>query len=429
MSVTPTDPQPPIMAKPSSEVLRRLETALGPAGWSRDAERIAPKLVEWRDRWRGTTPFLALPATAEQAAAVIAICAEAGIALTPQGGNTGLVGGQIPQGEILLSSERLSAIRDVDVADDVMVVEAGVTLARAHEAALAVGRRFPLDLASAGSATIGGLISTNAGGTAVLRHGTMRALVLGLEAVLPDGRIWNGLKRLRKDNTGYDLKQLLIGAEGTLGLVTAAALVLKPVMASRAVAIAGVASPQAAIDLLIAAKAATGGEVEAFELISRLGMELVVSRSGAREPLEGRPPWYVLVEIATARPGGADESLEALLGAALENGSATDAVMARSEAQALALWALREGQSDAQKDQGPVWKHDVSVPISRIPAFIAEAGDAFEEGVAAGEHAREDAVDDLAVADDRLSDLLAKRRDRTPKALHLLLHVGVVAHE
>jgi FAD/FMN-containing dehydrogenase len=232
-------------------------------------------------------------------------------------------------------------------------------------------------LASAGSATIGGLVSTNAGGTAVLRHGTMRALVLGLEAVLPDGRIWNGLKRLRKDNTGYDLKQLLIGAEGTLGVVTAAALALSPVMASRAVAMAGVANPAAAIDLLIAAKAATGGAVEAFELISRLGMELVVARSGAREPLESRPPWYVLIEIATARPAGAEEDLERWLGEAIDRGLASDAVLARSEAQAAALWTLREGQSDAQKGHGPVWKHDVSVPISRIAEFIGQAGEAL----------------------------------------------------
>jgi FAD/FMN-containing dehydrogenase len=354
--------------------MQRLEAALGPGGWSRDAERIAPKLVEWRDRWRGATPFLALPATPGQVAEVIRICAEAGLAVTPQGGNTGLVGGQIPQGEILLSTERLRAIRDIDIADDVLLAEAGVTLAQAHEAALKVGRRFPLDLASAGSATLGGLISTNAGGTAVLRYGTMRGLVLGLEAVLPDGRIWNGLRRLRKDNTGYDLKQLLIGAEGTLGVITAAALKLYPVLASRAVAMAGVASPAVAVDLLRLAKETAGEPVEAFELICALGMEMAVAkRPGARAPLESRPPWYVLIEIASPRADQAGKALEEVLAAALDRGLTDDAVIAASEGQAQALWALREGQSEAQKGEGPVWKHDVSLPISRVADFIADA--------------------------------------------------------
>ena len=356
----------------------RLEAALGPGGWSQDPARIAPKLVEWRDRWRGATPFLALPATTNQVAAVIGICAEAGLAVTPQGGNTGLVGGQIPQGEILLSTERLKAFRDIDIADDVLVAEAGVTLTEVHEAALKVGRRFPLDLASQGSATIGGLISTNAGGTAVLRYGTMRGLVLGLEAVLPGGEIWNGLRRLRKDNTGYDLKQLLIGAEGTLGVVTAAALKLYPVLASRAVAIAGVASPAAAVDLLKLAKEASGGELEAFELICALGMEMAAAKKiGARLPLDSRPPWYVLIETASPRDDVAKRVLEDLLGEALSRDLTEDAVIAASEAQAQALWALREGQSEAQKGEGPVWKHDVSLPISRVADFIDQAGQAL----------------------------------------------------
>ena len=213
---------------------------LGPDGWSLDPERLAPKLMEWRDRWSGETPFLALPKTTQDVAAVVGICFEAGTPITTQGGNTGLVGGQIPQGEVLLSTERMRSIRETDTFDDVLVAEAGVTLAAVHEAALAVRRRFPLGLASEGSATIGGVVSTNAGGTQVLRYGMTRNLVLGLEAVLPTGEIWNGLKRLRKDNTGYDLKQLLIGAEGTLGVVTAAALKLYPVMVSRAVAMMGV---------------------------------------------------------------------------------------------------------------------------------------------------------------------------------------------
>jgi FAD/FMN-containing dehydrogenase len=361
-----------------ADIIGHLKSALGEGGWSQDPERLAPKLTEWRDRWTGSTPLLALPRTTTEVAAVVSICAGAGVAITPQGGCTGLVGGQIPEGEILISTERLSCVRDVNTQDDVLEAEAGVTLAAAHEAALAAGRRFPLSLASEGSATIGGLISTNAGGTAVLRYGTMRALVLGIEAVLPNGQIWNGLKRLRKDNTGYDLKQLLIGAEGTLGVVTAASLKLFPLLASRAVAFAGVASPADAIALLNRAKAETGGAVEAFELIGRLGVELAIAHlPGAREPLESRPPWYVLIEIAGAVPGEAEGALERLLEGALGDGLIADAAVAQSEAQAGAFWALREGQSAIQKPEGPAWKHDISVPISAIPEFLDAAGRAL----------------------------------------------------
>ncbi len=357
------------------DVLARLKTAVGDGGWSQDRERLAPKLVEWRERWSGRTPLLVLPQNIAQVAAVVAICAEAGVAITPQGGNTGLVGGQIPDGEILLSTERLAAVRGVDVLDDALTVEAGVTLAAVHEAALAAGRRFPLSLASEGSATVGGLISTNAGGTAVLRYGTMRDLVLGIEAVMPDGAIWNGLKSLRKDNTGYDLKQLLIGAEGTLGVVTAATLKLFPLPASRSVAFAAVGTVADAIRLLARAKAETGGAVEAFEIIGRLGVELAVRHlPGAREPMESRPPWCVLIETAEPVAGAAEAALERLLAGALADGLITDASVAQNEAQAKAFWALREGQSAAQKPEGPAWKHDVSVPISRIGDFIEAAG-------------------------------------------------------
>ncbi|HEY1447690.1 MAG TPA: FAD-binding oxidoreductase, partial [Caulobacteraceae bacterium] len=294
--------------------------------------------------------------------------------ISPQGGNTGLVGGQIPDGEILLSTERLKAVREIDTTDDVMVVEAGATLAAVHEAAREADRYFPLSLASEGSATVGGLISTNAGGTAVLRYGTMRALVLGLEAVLPDGRLWNGLKRLRKDNTGYDLKQLLIGAEGTLGVVTAAALKLFPVLASRATAFAGVRHPADAMALLVLARGETGGAVEAFEIVSGLGMELALAHlPGARPPLSDRPPWYVLIEVTEARTGAAEAELERLMERALEVGLVCDAAIAQSETQARAFWALREGQSAAQKNEGVAWKHDVAVPVSRVADFIADA--------------------------------------------------------
>jgi FAD/FMN-containing dehydrogenase len=362
----------------ASDTLDRLKATLGPDGWSDDPVRVAPKLIEWRGRWTGATPLLALPRDVEQVAAVVRLCGAAGVAITPQGGNTGLVGGQIPQGEVLLSLERLRAVREVAPLDDVIVAEAGCTLAAVHEAGLAAGRRFPLNLASEGTATIGGLVSTNAGGTAVLRYGTMRDLVLGLEAVLPDGSVWNGLKRLRKDNTGYDLKQLLIGAEGTLGVVTAASLKLFPVLPSRAVAVCGLASPHDAVELLALAKAESGGAVEAFELMGRAGVAFALKNVGGREPLADMHPWYVLIETATGEPGGAEAALERILAAALERELIADAAVAQTQAQAQALWAVRENQSAGQRPEGAAWKHDVSVPVSRIAAFITEATEAAE---------------------------------------------------
>ncbi|PZQ65665.1 MAG: hydroxyacid dehydrogenase [Phenylobacterium zucineum] len=362
-----------------ADVISRLKAVLGPGGFSEDADRIAPKLVEWRDRWVGETAFLALPKTTAEVAAVVGVCAEAGQGITVQGGNTGLVGGQIPKGEILLSTERLAAIREVDALDDTIVAEAGVTLARIHDAAAEVRRRFPLGLASEGSATVGGVVSTNAGGTQVLRYGMARSLVLGLEAVLPNGEVWNGLKRLRKDNTGYDLKQLMIGAEGTLGVVTAAALKLYPVMASRAVAMIGVPTPEAALQLLARAKDETGGAVEAFELMGRLGIDFALRNiAGTRDPLEAPHPWYVLAEFASGEPGSAEAAMERFLAGGLEDGLVRDAVVAQTDTQAKALWAIRENQSPAQKPEGATWKHDVSVPVSLVPRFLAEATAAMQ---------------------------------------------------
>jgi FAD/FMN-containing dehydrogenase len=362
-----------------ADVLSRLKAVLGEGGWSQDPERLAPKLLEWRDRWTGQTPFLAAPKSTGEVAAVVGVCFESGVPITTQGGNTGLVGGQIPMGEILLSTERLNRIRDVDAFDDVLTAEAGVTLAAVHEAAAKAARRFPIGLASEGSATVGGIVSTNAGGTQVLRYGMARALVLGLEAVLPTGEVWNGLKRLRKDNTGYDLKQLLIGAEGTLGVVTAAALKLSPVMASRAVAFIGVESPEAAIQLLVRAKDETGGAVEAFELMGRLGIEFALRNiTGTRDPLAQAHPWYVLAEFASGEPGSAEAAMARFLEHGLEAGLVRDAVVAQTEAQAKALWAIRENQSPAQKPEGATWKHDVSVPVSQVARFLADATAAME---------------------------------------------------
>jgi FAD/FMN-containing dehydrogenase len=368
-----------------AKVLDRLKAVVGPGGWSDDPDRLAPKLVEWRERWSGATPILLLPKTTEEVAAIITICAETKTAVTPQGGNTGLVGGQIPQGEVLLSLERMNKVLDIDTDDDAITVQAGVTLAAVHDAALAAGRRFPLSLASEGSCTIGGNISTNAGGTAVLRFGTMRDLTLGIEAVLPDGRIVHGLKRLRKDNTGYDLKHLLIGAEGTLGVVTAATLKLFPLPASKAVAFAGVTSAKMALSLLEMAKAEAGGGLEAFELIDALGMELVVRHiPNMRRPLEGTHDWFVLMEIASEEPGAAERTMERVLTQALEREIIEDAALAQTEAQAKAFWNLRENQSAGQKAEGPAWKNDISVPVSCIPEFIDRAGAAlraFSPGV------------------------------------------------
>jgi FAD/FMN-containing dehydrogenase len=360
------------------KVLDRLKAIVGPSGWSDDADRLAPKLVEWRERWSGSTPILLLPKSTEEVAAIVSLCAETRTAITPQGGNTGLVGGQIPQGEVLLSLDRMNRVLDVDTDDDAITAQAGVTLAAVHEAALAAGRRFPLSLASEGSCTIGGNISTNAGGTAVLRFGTMRDLTLGVEAVMPDGRIVHGLKRLRKDNTGYDLKHLLIGAEGTLGVITAASLKLFPLPASRSVAFVGVTSARIALALLAMAKQEAGGGLEAFELIDRLGLDLVVRHiPGSRNPLEGNHRWYVLMEVASEEAGAAERTMERLLTAALEAGLIEDAALAQTETQAKAFWALRENQSAGQKAEGPAWKHDISVPVSAIPEFLDRAGEAM----------------------------------------------------
>jgi FAD/FMN-containing dehydrogenase len=358
--------------------LERLKALVGERGWSDDPDRLHAKLVEWRERWVGNTPLLLLPRSTDEVAAIVRLCAETGTAIVPQGGNTGLVGGQIPHGEVLLSTERLNRIREVAPDDDVIVVEAGVTLLQTQEAAAAAGRFFPLSLAAEGTATIGGNISTNAGGTAVLRYGTMRDLVLGLEAVLPSGEVFHGLKRLRKDNTGYDLKQLLIGAEGTLGVVTAAALKLFPVLSDRAVATVALASPADAIVLLHWAKAESGGTVEAFELMNALGVSFAETHMGLRPPLLDAPPWVALIEMASAEPGLAGRAMERLLAAALEQGLIQDAAVAQNETQARAMWAVREGQSGAQKPEGAAWKHDISVPVSQVARFIERASAAVE---------------------------------------------------
>ncbi len=355
----------------------RLAARLGPKGYATDSDTLAPHLVEWRGRYSGTTPFLALPASTEEVADVVKLCAEAGVAITPQGGNTGLVGGQIPNGEVLLSLKRMNRIRSVDPLDDALVAEAGVVLTSVHAAADEAGRHFPLSLASQGSATIGGLISTNAGGVHVVRYGMMRDLVLGVEAVLADGRVLNGLKVLRKDNTGYDLKQLFIGAEGTLGVVTAASLKLFPKAREHAVAVCVVQSPERALDLLHCAKAETGA-LAAFELMNAESVAVTVKNvPGMRSPFQGAP-YLTLIEFESAAASGLRGAIEAMLAGAIEKGFADDAVIAESEAQARAFWALRENISAGHRPEGAQINHDISVPVSQIPRLLREGADDIE---------------------------------------------------
>jgi FAD/FMN-containing dehydrogenase len=356
-----------------AEVLARLKATAGSGGWSEDAGEIAPLVTEWRDKYRGATPLLLKPNSVEAVAAIVRICAETCTAIVPQGGNTGLVGGQIPQNEILLSLRRLNRVRDVDALGGTMTLEAGVILAEAQKVADDAQRLFPMSLGSEGSATIGGLISTNAGGTGVLAYGNMRELVLGIEAVLPDGRVWRGLSGLRKDNTGYDLKQLFIGAEGTLGVVTAATLKLFAKPAAIETAFAAVPNVRAAVELLRFAQA-RGGTVTAFELVPRMGLEFVLRHvPGTRDPLSAPHSWYVLIEISLRAGEAAGVAADLLVDAA-NKGLIVDGVVAQSEAQVQALWKLREEVSGAQKPEGGSIKHDVSVPVSSIPAFIERAG-------------------------------------------------------
>ena len=347
-----------------------------------DPEIFADSLEEPRGLYHGKALALIRPASTAEVSAILAYCSAAGVPVTPQGGNTGLVGGQTPDAsgrEIILSLKRMKRVREVDAASDAMIVEAGVTLAEAQAAALAADRLFPLSLAAEGTCTIGGNLSTNAGGVAVLAYGNARDLTLGVEVVLADGRIVNLLSKLRKDNAGYDLKDLFVGAEGTLGIVTAAALKLFPLPHSRAVAFVGLADPEKAVALMRLARARRGQELVTFELLPRIGLDFALAYSrAARDPLGGRHRWYVLIEIASQATGGLDEALTELLGEALEAGLIEDASVAASLAQREAFWRIRETMPDAQKPQGGSIKHDVSTPLGAIPAFIAEATAAVE---------------------------------------------------
>ncbi|WP_371226104.1 FAD-binding oxidoreductase [Roseovarius sp. 2305UL8-3] len=366
MTLSPVDP----------EFVDRLRALLPKAAF-RDAD--PHYLEEPRGRWAGQAGVVLAPGSVEEVSVIIRAACEGHVPVVPYGGGTGLVGGQIaPDGPapILLSLERMRAIRDVYPDENVMIVEAGAILSDVHEAAEEADRLFPLSIAAKGSARIGGLLSTNAGGVNVLRYGNARDLCLGLEAVLPDGQIWNGLKRLRKDNTGYDLRNLLIGAEGTLGVITAASLKLSPRPAGEGTALMIVDGPKAALSLLSMARDHLGEAVSAFELMHRAGLEfLAETLPDLRQPFDVPPEWLLLIDVGLARgldPAGA---LEALFSDAVEAGLVSDGMIAQSETQRNDFWALRESIPIANRRIGSVSSHDISVPMGAIPDFIAKGGD------------------------------------------------------
>ncbi|MCJ8144269.1 FAD-binding oxidoreductase [Ancylobacter sp. A5.8] len=340
-----------------------------------DPADTAAYLREERGLYDGRTPAVLRPGSTEEVAFIVAECAKAGAPLVPQGGNTGLVGGQMPFGELVLSLARLDRIRNVDPVDLTMTVEAGCILDTVHKAAEEVDCLFPLHIASQGSCRIGGNLATNAGGTAVLRYGNARELVLGLEVVLADGRVWNGLRRLRKNNAGYDLKQLFLGTEGTLGIITAAVLKLFPRPVQRSTAFLAVPDPESALALLHRLRSLAGDALTTFELMAEFGIQTVLRHMpGTTRPLGEVYDWYVLAEFSSpTRTFELGPLMEEGLGAAFEAGELLDAVIASSEAQANALWRLREDMSEAQKHEGGSIKHDVSVPVSRVPEFLARA--------------------------------------------------------
>jgi FAD/FMN-containing dehydrogenase len=375
-----------MLRPPSNATLAELKAIVGAGSWLELAADIAPYLTDFRKLYRGATPLVLLPRSVEEISAILTVCQRESVAVVPHGGNTSYCGGATPDesgSQIVLSLQRLKRVRHVDAANNSMTVEVGVTLAGAQEAARDADRLFPLSLGSEGTAQIGGNLSTNAGGTAVLRYGMMRDLVLGLEVVLADGRVLQALKSLRKDNTGYDVKSLFVGAEGTLGIITAASLKLFPLPADTATALVGLDTPQHALDLLARLRNAAGDQVTTFELMPRVAVALTVEHvTGVANPLEFGSDWYLLVELTSPNP---NQQLTALLTAELEHaaeaGVVTDAMLASSLAQGQSMWKLRESVPEAQRRHGASIKHDVSVPLSAIPTLI-EKGTALAERLA-----------------------------------------------
>jgi D-lactate dehydrogenase (cytochrome) len=366
--------------KPSAAPpLQRFAAIVGPKYALTDAADIAPHLVEPRDIYRGEAAMVLKPGSTREVAEIVQLANETNTPIVPQGGVTGMSGGQIPfdARAIVVSTARLDKIREIDLDANVMVCEAGVILQRAQETAREHDRLFPLSLGAEGSCMVGGNLSTNAGGTNALVYGMARDLVLGLEIVLPDGRVWNGLRKLKKDNTGYDLRHLFIGAEGTLGIITAAVLKLFSLPRSLETAFIGVPSPAAALDLLRIAQARAGNAVTSFELMLRFGVELAVKfPPGHRAPLAGSHPWYVLMELSSPARDGLRETAEEILNAGIDAGVVEDATLASSLEQAKAFWHLRLILPEAQKSTSGAIAHDVSVPVSAVPAFIEDASTA-----------------------------------------------------
>jgi FAD/FMN-containing dehydrogenase len=365
--------------------LEKLERQVGPRGWSTDPTLVEPHLREPWGAASGRSSLLLRPADTREVSALLRLCHEHGVPIVPQGGNTGLVGAGVPDQSgrmVVLSLSRMSRIREVDALNDTITVEAGCVLQAVQDAAAEVHRLFPLSLGAQGSCQIGGNLSSNAGGVNVLRYGMARSLVLGLEVVLADGRIWDGLRALRKDNTGYDLKQLFIGAEGTLGVITAAVLRLLPRPRERQTAWLAVPSPQAAVELLALVRDRLGETISSFELMAGPAVALVVRYlPGARMPLERHAPWYVLAEVAWSLEEGLAARLEEVLARAIEHGCLLDGVIAASESQRQALWALRENPTEAMAREGAVLRHDIAVPVSKVPALIERGASELEQAI------------------------------------------------
>ncbi|MEH6683741.1 MAG: FAD-binding oxidoreductase [Qipengyuania sp.] len=358
---------------------------LGPRGFTCDPELVEPWLTDWRGRYTGKAVGLASPASTDELARFVTLCAAHRIPIVPQGGNSGMSGGATPDESgtsVLLSLRRMDAIRDFDVAAQQITCDAGVVLQTLHETAEEQGLRFPLTLGGKGSATVGGLISTNAGGTQVLRHGTMRAQVLGIEAVLADGEIFSGLVPLKKDNRGFDLKQMLIGSEGTLGIITAATLRLVPQIGERRVAWVGLPSISAAREMLLHCEKVAGDALEGFEVLPRHCLESVLAHvPSARSPLAGTHAWHALVELV-ADPGDAgqlDKLVAEVFESAMEHGLLEDAVISTSEGQAEAFWQIRDSISAAERAIGPAMQHDISVPVARMAEFVETAAPQVEK--------------------------------------------------
>lgn len=364
----------------TSDLKTRLLAVVGPAGLMDGAEEIAPMLVEPRGLYRGSALLVVKPASTGEVAGVVKVCAEMGVPITPQGGNTGLCGGATPDGQVLLSLSRMNRIRDIDTLDFTITVEAGCILQNIQAAVAEKDRLFPLSLGAEGSCQIGGNLSTNAGGINTLRYGNARDLVLGLEVVLPDGRIWNNLKRLRKDNTGYDLKHLFVGGEGTLGIITAATCKLFPKPKDEVSVFCAVRDIEGIIELLSRLRAATGDQISAFELIERFGIHLACKHvHGCRDPFDQPYDHYVLFRASAGRAdSGLRLIVEEALGQAYEDGLILDATIAESEAQTRAFWRIREGVVEGQIPEGASIKHDISVPVSRIPEFMKRAAPVVE---------------------------------------------------